>query len=226
MKNELNDIELLKKIELLLAHSREKVAKEINTTLLATYMKIGEAIVEEANRCRLDEQQEYKSLRFLSKTLSKRYGKGFSIANLHFMILLYTKYRSVQTLSKQLSWSHYCELLSISDDDKRKFYEKECSVARWSVRELRRQIESSLFERLLLSSGKINKEKVLELALKGNEINTPEDIIKDPYVFEFIGVHENKPLLESNLECLLIKQIEKFLLGLEKALCLSAASKE
>jgi len=89
------------------------------------------------------------------------------------MISFYKNY-SGQTLSSHLGWSHYCELLSISDKDKRSFYEKECSNARWSVRELRRQIESSLYERLLLSNGKTNKEKVLELALKGNEINTPE----------------------------------------------------
>lgn len=78
--------------------------------------------------------------------------------------------------------------------DKRRFYEIECSKERWSVRELRRQIESSLFERLLLSKGDVNKEKVLSLALKGNEINTPEDIIKDPYVFEFLGSQKKNQL--------------------------------
>ena len=131
------------------------------------------------------------------------------------MISFYQNY-SGQTLSSHLGWSHYCELLSISDIDKRRFYEKECSNAKWSVRELRRQIESSLFERLLLSNGKTNKEKVLELALKGNEINKPEDIIKDPYVFEFLGLPENKPVMEGDLEEALIKQIEKFLLELGK----------
>jgi predicted nuclease of restriction endonuclease-like (RecB) superfamily len=104
--------------------------------------------------------------------------------------------------------------LSISDSDKRSFYEKETINAGWSVRELRRQIESSLFERLLLSSGDSNREKVLSLALKGNEIATPADIIRDPYVFEFLGLPENKPLLESDLEKALVAQIEKFLLEL------------
>lgn len=131
------------------------------------------------------------------------------------MVSFYKKYGG-QTLSSHLSWSHYCELLSISDDAKRHFYERECSNARWSVRELRRQIESSLFERLLLSNGNTNKEKVLELALKGNEISKPEDIIKDPYVFEFVGIPENKPLMENDLQEALIRQIEKFLLELGK----------
>ncbi|MBO5232106.1 MAG: DUF1016 family protein, partial [Clostridia bacterium] len=109
---------------------------------------------------------------------------------------------------------HYCELHSISDEQKRSFYEKECVNSRWSVRELRRQIESSLFERLLLSGGVDNKERVLSLALKGNEISKPADIIRDPYVFEFLGLPEDKPFLESDLEKALIGQIEKFLLEL------------
>lgn len=105
----------------------------------------------------------------------------------------YLTYQKCQTLSGKLSWSHYCELLSISDPDKRSFYEKEAANSNWSVRELKRQIASSLFERLLLSKGDVNKEKVLALAAKGNEIAQPEDIIRDPYVFEFLGLPEDKP---------------------------------
>lgn len=119
-------------------------------------------------------------------------------------------------MTGKLSWTHYCELLYISDDDKRSFYEKEAINANWSVRELKRQISSSLFERLLLSNGETNKKKVLELALKGNEIAKPKDIVKDPYVFEFLGLPENKPMMESDLEEALVRQIEKFLLELGK----------
>ena len=110
--------------------------------------------------------------------------------------------------------NRYCELLSITDENKRSFYEKESINSGWSVRELKRQIDSSLYERLLLSSGDANKEKVLSLAQKGIEINQPADIIRDPYVFEFLGVPENKPILESDLEKALVVQIEKFLLEL------------
>jgi predicted nuclease of restriction endonuclease-like (RecB) superfamily len=117
-------------------------------------------------------------------------------------------------VSVKLSWSHYYELLTISDPDKRSFYEKESINANWSVRELKRQIDSSLFERLLLSRGDANKEQVLSLALNGNEISQPADIIRDPYVFEFLGLPEDKPVMESDLEEALVRQIEKFLLEL------------
>ena len=130
------------------------------------------------------------------------------------MRAFYLAYEKCQTVSGKLSWSHYCELLSISDVNKRSFYEKEAVNSNWSVRELKRQIDSSLYERLLLSSGDANKEKVLALAQKGIEINQPADIIRDPYVFEFLGVPENKPMLESDLEKALVAQIEKFLLEL------------
>lgn len=113
-----------------------------------------------------------------------------------------------------MTWTHYCELLSISDIDKRSFYEKECINSGWSVRELKRQIASALFERLLLSKGEANKEHVLALASKGIDYSKPEDVIKDPYVFEFLGIPEDKPLMESDLEEALVRQIEKFLLEL------------
>lgn len=100
-----------------------------------------------------------------NSNLMSMYPRNSSIWN---MITFYKEYGSVQTLSERLSWSYYCELLSISDKDKRQFYEIECINAKWSVRELRRQISSSLFERLLLSNGDANKHKVLDLVLKGN----------------------------------------------------------
>lgn len=127
---------------------------------------------------------------------------------------LYLCYPNCQTLSGELSWSHYCELLSISDESKRNFYEKEIINSNWSVRELKRQIDTSLFERVLLSDGKSNKEKVLTLAKEGIEIKEAQDLMKDPYVFEFLGVPENKPLLEKDLEYKLIRHIEDFLLEL------------
>ena len=117
-------------------------------------------------------------------------------------------------MSGKLNWSHYRELLSISDKEKRSFYEKETVNAGWSVREMKRQIDSSLFERLLLSRGDANKEQVLALTEKGVDYAKPEDIIKDPYVFEFLGLPEEKPFLESDLETALVRQIEDFLLEL------------
>lgn len=210
------DNKIISEIEKLLLEARAHVAVEVNNTLLKTYMEIGRLIVEDINAHENKTDYEAKTISMLSKELTREFGKGFSRANIWNMITFYKEYGNVQTLSERLSWSHYCELLSISDKDKRHFYEIECSNSRWSVRELRRQIASSLFERLLLSKGEINKQKVLDLALKGNEIAKPQDIVKDPYVFEFLGLPENKPMMESDLEEALVRQIEKFLLELGK----------
>ena len=212
--NELISKELVTQIKALLETSRQKIAVEVNTTLLQTYWQIGRLIVEEEKAHIGNEEYKKQSLRQLSKELTSEFGKGFSRSNLSNIRQFYLLHQNVQTVSGQLSWSHYCELLSISDSKKRNFYEKEVVNSNWSVRELRRQIESSLFERLLLSKGESNKEKVLSLALKGNEITKPEDIIRDPYVFEFLGLPEDKPFLESDLEKALVNQIEKFLLEL------------
>ena len=176
-------------------------------------MEIGKVLVE---YYRDDSSVNNKSLAELSKMLTEKLGKGFSRANIWNMINFYKEYGTVQTLSERLSWSHYCELLIISDINKRKFYEQECINSKWSVRELKRQIDSSLYERLLLSNGENNKGKVLDLALKGNEISNPQDIIKDPYVFEFLNLPENKPIMENELEESLVRHIEKFLLELGK----------
>ena len=198
----------------LIQEARKQVVSQVNTALLTTYWNVGRLIVEDEQNSEHRAEYGKQVLKELSKRLTEAFGKGFSRANLQWMRLLYIKYPICQTLSSKLSWSHYCELLGISDDAKRSFYEQECINARWSFRELKRQIDSSLFERLLLSDGQANKEKVLLLAAKGVEINRPSDIIKDPYVFEFIGIPENKPMMESDLERMLVRGIEDFLLEL------------
>jgi hypothetical protein len=96
-------------------------------------------------------------LKTLSKDLTKELGKGFSVSNLQYMRRFYISYPKQQTLSVKLSWSHYCEILNVSDIKAREFYEKEAINSNWSVRELKRQIDTSLFERLLLSEGNANK---------------------------------------------------------------------
>ena len=211
---ELIDNKIVEQIKSLLESARQKVAAEVNSTLLMTYWQIGKIIVEDEQKHESRAEYGKQTLRTLSKVLTAEYGKGFSISNLQFMRRFFLTYEKQQTVSVKLSWSHYCELLLISDEQKRSFYEKESLSARWSVRELKRQIDSSLFERLLLSNGDANKEKVLALAMNGNEIAKPEDIIRDPYVFEFLGLPEDKPFFESDLEAALVAQIEKFLLEL------------
>ena len=205
---------IVKEIKTVLETARSNVARQVNSELLNTYWNIGRIICEYEQT--VPERADYgkQTLKELSRILTKEFGKGFSRSNLQNMRLFYQTYEKCQTLSGKLSWSHYCELLSISDEDKRKFYEKEAINSKCSVRELKRQIDSSLFERLLLSRGDANKEQVMELALKGNEISEPADIIRDPYVFEFLGLPEDKPVMESDLEKALVQQIEKFLLEL------------
>lgn len=205
---------MILEIRELLENARKNVAQQVNTQLLTTYWNIGRIIVEYEQQNQIRADYGKQTLKELSKELTREFGKGFSRSNLQNMRAFYLAYEKCQTVSGKLSWSHYCELLSITDENKRSFYEKESVNSGWSVRELKRQIDSSLYERLLLSSEDVNKEKVLSLAQKGVEISQPADIIRDPYVFEFLGVPENKPMLESDLEKALVAQIEKFLLEL------------
>lgn len=215
MENQLTpNNSMILEIRELLENARKNVAQQVNTQLLTTYWNIGRIIVEYEQQNQIRADYGKQTLRELSKELTREFGKGFSRSNLQNMRAFYLAYEKCQTVSGKLSWSHYCELLNITDENKRSFYEKESINSGWSVRELKRQIDSSLYERLLLSSGDANKEKGLSLAQKGIEINQPADIIRDPYVFEFLGVPENKPILESDLEKALVVQIEKFLLEL------------
>ena len=206
--------DLIGQIREIMNTARYNVAREVNNEQILAYWNIGRVIIEHEQDN--SERAEYgkQTLKQLSRVLTKEFGKGFSRSNLQNMRAFYLAYPNCQTLSGKLSWSHYCELLIISDPDRRSFYEKECERSGWSVREMKRQIATSLFERLLLSDGKANKEKVYELATKGQELAVPEDIVKDPYVFEFLGIPENKPVLESDLEKALVRQIEDFMLEL------------
>ena len=205
---------MMEEIKKVLLKARINVAAQVNIELLSAYWNIGRIIVEHEQGSNDRAAYGKQTLKQLSAELTEEFGKGFSRSNLQNMRQLYLAYPKCQTLSGKLSWSHYCELLSISDSNKRSFYEKEAINSGWSIRELKRQINTSLYERLLLSEGKTNKETVLSLAQNGIEITKPADIIKDPYVFEFLGVPENKPILESDLEKTLVEQIEKFLLEL------------
>ena len=114
------------------------------------------------------------SLKLLSKELTNLYGRGFSRSNLQSMRKFYLEYGKFQTPSGKLCWSHYLLLLGVSEKNVRSFYEHECENSNWSVRELERQIDSSLYERLLLSKGEHNKKVVLELANKGITSQTPD----------------------------------------------------
>ena len=147
----------------------------------------------------------------LAKDLTLRNGKGFNRTNLTYMRKLYLTFPKCGTLSHQLSWSHYYEILKCNDPLEMQFYLKQCVKEGWKVRELKRQMKSALFQRLALCT---DKEGVLALANEGHQVLTPQDIIRDPFVLEFTGLPQKKRYKESDLEAALKTNMEQFLLEL------------
>lgn len=193
----------------LLRLGREQVGRVVNNLLVQTYWHIGRHIVEFEQGGK--EKAEYGSalLERLSKDLTLEFGKGFGRSNLFYMCKLYRMFPNSGTtshefpeqisgtLSHKLCWSHYYEILKADNELEISFYIRQCEKEDWSVRELKRQMKSMLFHRLALSK---DKQGILELAHKGIEIQKAEDIIKDPYVFEFLGIPQQRQYLEGELE--------------------------
>ena len=205
----------------LLHEGRKHAAYTVNNILVQTYWQIGKHIVEFEQKGSQKAEYGDALLLRLSKDLTTLYGKGFSLSNLFNMRLFYTKFSKFQTLSGKfgetlsriLSWSHYIQIIKSDNDLEIKFYTKQCEKENWSVRELKRQMNSMLFHRLALSK---DKAGVLAIAEKGAEIQKPEDIIKEPFVFEFMGIPYQERYLEGELEEKLIQNLELFLLELGK----------
>ena len=216
-KREIENMEIVKNVIDLLENARKKVVTAVNQTMVLTYFEIGRMIVEEEQKGENRAEYGKKILKILSKKLTEKYKKGFSEDNLGNMRKFYLVYsdrkENSETLSRKfkLSWSHYIKLSRISNPDERKFYEIEAVKNNWSLRELERQFDSALYTRLSLSR---DKEKVLELSQKGQVIEKPQDLIKDPYILEFIGLPEKSSYSESELEEKLISKLENFLLEL------------
>ena len=220
MANELSlnkKTSLYNKIASILEESRKFVASTVNTAMVQTYFEIGRLIVEEEQHGNIRAEYGKETLKKLSEKLTTNYGKGFSQRNLEQMRQFYLTYSTQipQTPSAKftLSYSHYLFLMRIDNPDERKFYEIEATSSNWSLRELKRQFDSALYERLSLSK---DKEKVKLLAQQGQVIENPNDIVKDPYVLEFLGLPEKSYYSESELESRLIEKLENFLLELGK----------
>lgn len=162
-----------------------------------------------------DERASYGDalLEKLSEKLTKEFGKGFSSRNLRTMRKFYLIFPIWKTVSSELSWSHYLELIKIDEETKRNFYIQETINSGWNVRELQRQIGSLLYERLALSA---NKEKILELLEKGQVLESSKDLVKDPFVLEFLDIKENTDYLEPDLEKNILEYLKEFLLELGK----------
>lgn len=206
-------------------HAREAVQRTVNVEMVKAYWLIGKDIVEEEQEGKLRADYGTYLLEELSNRLNKKYGKGFSISTLRDIRQFYLTYpdhspihhavrgESRTVFSPSLSWIHYRALMRIDRKEARQFYEIEAEANRWSGRELERQIYSLLFDRLAKSK---DKNGLLALAKKGQEINKPEDAIKEPLILEFLGLPESHRLTESKLEEALINNLQQFLLELGK----------
>ena len=191
--------------------ARDKAAIAVNTELLEANWQTGRYIVEFEQHGNIKAEYGKQLLTNLSKDLTRLRGKGYSRSNLFNMRLFYVRFQKIQTVSGQLTWSHYLELLKCDDPMEMQFYMKECINQGWKVRELKRQIKSSLFQRLALST---DKEGLLALANKGHQVQKAADIIRDPFVLEFTGLPKHKQYKEKDLEDALKTNMEKFLLEL------------
>lgn len=221
-KSDIAYSKLAERIEKLIHEARKRAIAVVNTTMVYTYYEVGRMIVEDEQQGEQRAEYGTELLKHLSEQLSNKFGKGFSaqnLANMRQFYLTYSKDNIFQTVSREsengftLSWSHYLKLMRISNPEERRFYEIEAKDNNWSLRELQRQFDSSLYERLALSR---DKEGVKALAHEGQVIDTPKDIVKDPYVLEFIGLPELPQYNESELEQRLIDNLQTFLLELGK----------
>ena len=215
-------------ISLLLDNARKQAKTAVNTAMVYTYYEIGRRIVEEEQHGENRAAYGQQILQGLSDHLTKAFGKGYSVGNLKNIRQFYMVFSNDQigeTVFSQssylpavstgrkfyLSWSHYLKLMRIKNVDERHFYEIEAAKNDWSLSELKRQYDSSLYERLALSG---DKEKVLQLAQKGQVVETPADAVKDPYILEFLGLPELPVYSESELETRIIDHLQQFLLEL------------
>jgi predicted nuclease of restriction endonuclease-like (RecB) superfamily len=204
---------LIESIGITIESARQRAFQAVNNELLKANWEIGKYIVEYEQHG--NEKADYGSslLTNLSKDLKLRFGKGFSKSNIYLMRQFYIKYSIFQSVTGNLTWTHYAELLGVSDDHARGFYEKQIVNDNWSVRELKRQINSSLFERLALSH---DKNGILKLSKSGQIVSEPKDIVKDPYVLEFLQITEEHRTSENRLEQKIIDNLQIFLLELGK----------
>lgn len=240
--NNINDLQdngkiLFDRIAGLIETARGKVAHVVNTTIVNTYFEIGRLIVEIEQGVDLRAKYGQSILKDLSRRLTEKFAKGFSVDNLQNMRRFYLTYSKYEKPSRKfgqdistsfitdkplgvepsnsikfsLSWSHYIVLMKIKNEDERKFYEIEAFQQHWSEPQLKRQYQSSLYERLALSR---NKEEVLKLSALGQIVEKSEDLLKNPISLEFLGLEEQAVYTESDLETAIILKLQRFLLEL------------
>lgn len=233
---------LYSSVKHLIENAKSKIVRNINMTMIMTYFQIGEMIVEDEQSGRDRAEYSKETLKNLSKQLIEEFGRGYSVDNLQWMRKFYLifqkriskeisktseKYETLSRISVEdpnyetlfrnsvftLSWSHYIQLMKIDDDNERNFYEIEATQNNWSVRELTRQFNSALYERLALSK---DKDDIKQLAQKGQIVEKPTDLLKSHYVLEFLDLKQDHRYSESDLETEIINKLEHFMLELGK----------
>jgi predicted nuclease of restriction endonuclease-like (RecB) superfamily len=192
---------------------RVSAMQAVNGCLIDTYWKVGQHIVEFEQGGKIRADYGKALIVSLAKDLNVRHGKGFSRSNLIRIRQFYLAYPKGATASHLLSWSHAVELLKIEDHLERSFYEQQCSRENWSVRELIRQKESALFLRLAASK---DKASILQLASEGQIVTQAADLLREPYIFEFLKIPEPYQVSEIQLETQLCDHLQQFLLELGK----------
>ncbi len=207
------DISILyQDIKTIIDTSKQEIATQVNRTMVLSYWEIGRALKIEILK---DKRATYgdEVVKKVSEKLSLEYGRGYSKANLSRMINLYNYFENKQivaTLSQQLSWSHFIEIIKVKDELKREFYMVMCAKERWNVRTLRERINSMLFERTAISKKpELTIRKDLELLSSENKMSK-ELFLKDPYLFDFLNLKDS--FSERDLESAILKELESFIL--------------
>ena len=210
MQNNVLDKNFYSQVKEILENARKKTYNAINFAMVEAYWEIGKSIVEKQGG---NETAEYGSnlLSLLSKKLISEYGKGFTITNLKYMRQFYLTFQNRHALRDQLSWSHYRLIMKVKNEKARQFYIEETIKSNWSTRQLERQINTFSYERLIASKGNYD---VVEDTSKKEPNKKLTDVIRDPYVLEFLGLEGNPSFYESDLEQSLINHLQKFLLEL------------
>jgi predicted nuclease of restriction endonuclease-like (RecB) superfamily len=247
MKQSSKNNSLYRSIKNLILEAQSRIVRNVNSTMVLTYFQIGRYIVENELQGKGRADYAKKIMRQLSIDLTEEFGKGYSKSNLEYMRQFYKVYqdrskRIVQPTTGQsrkplkivqstigqlpspfaLSWTHYIQLLKIDDKNERRFYEIEASKGNWSVRELQRQFNSSLYERLALSR---NKKSIRELAKKGQIMERSTDTLKNHVVLEFLDLKEDSSYTETDFENAIINKLEHFMMELGKGFLFEARQK-
>ena len=211
INNDLINIEnIYQDIRNKIINARGKMLKHIDTTMTEVYWYVGK-ITYELSENSTKASYGKKVIDVLSSKLINEFGNGFSSVSIRRMRKFYEAYPIWSTVSTELSWAHYQELMRIDRKEERKFYEEESIKSNWGVRELRRQIGTKLYDRYLISP---DKNMIMKASKDGLIEKTPEEILKSPYIFEFAGLKENKNYLENDLESALLSHLTEFLLEL------------